>query len=108
MLDHHSREGIKEGQDGKRGGGRGRLFEIFLSKGGDYSREAISRGTAIIRGNMVAMETKTERKHCLHRNQIIRPLPNVRTGQLTGQLDRHFENEISFPTEGSHNIKLFM
>ena len=24
-----------------------RLFQIFLSKGGDYSREAISRGTAI-------------------------------------------------------------
>ena len=54
------------------------------------------------------METKTERKHCLHRNQIIGRLPNVRTGQLTGQLDRHFENEISFSTEGSHNIKLFM
>ena len=50
------------------------------------------------------METKTERKHCLHRNQIIGRLPNVRTGQL----DRQFENEISFSTEGSHNIKLFM
>ena len=45
------------------------------------------------------METKIERKHCLHRNQIIGPLPNVRNGQL----DRHFENEISFSTEGSHN-----
>ena len=26
---------------------------MFLSKGGDYSREAINRGTAIIRGNTV-------------------------------------------------------
>ena len=50
------------------------------------------------------METKTERKYCLHRSQIMGPLPNVRNGQL----DRHFENEISFSTEGSHNIKLFM
>ena len=30
-----------------------RLFEIFPSKGGDYSREAINQGTAIIRGNTV-------------------------------------------------------
>ena len=30
-----------------------RLFLIFRSKGGDYSREAINRGTAIIRGNTV-------------------------------------------------------
>ena len=38
--------------------GKGRLFEggdCFKSfrQGGDYSREAINRGTAIIRGNMV-------------------------------------------------------
>ena len=43
-----------------RGGGGGaiirgrRLFLIFSSKGGDYSREAINRGTAIIRGNTVS------------------------------------------------------
>ena len=47
------REGIKEREDGERGGGGGRLF-----KGGDYfeyfhQREAIIRGTAIIRGNTV-------------------------------------------------------
>ena len=28
----------------------GDYFKIFLSKRGDYSREAINRGTAIIRG----------------------------------------------------------
>ena len=28
-----------------------RLFEIFQPKGGDYSREAINRGTANIGGN---------------------------------------------------------
>ena len=37
------REGTKEREDGERGGG-----------GGDYSREAINRGTAIIRGNTVS------------------------------------------------------
>ena len=48
------REGIKEREDGERGGGGGgRLF-----KGGDYfeyfhQRGAITRGTAIIRGNTV-------------------------------------------------------
>ena len=30
-----------------------RLFSIFLSKGGNFSREAINQGMAIIRGNMV-------------------------------------------------------
>ena len=38
------------------GGGiiRGRrLFQIFPTKGGDYSKEAINRGTVIIRGNEV-------------------------------------------------------
>ena len=29
------------------------LFQIFPSKGGDYSREAINQGTAFIQGNMV-------------------------------------------------------
>ena len=30
-----------------------RILYIFLSKEGDYSREAINRGTAIIRGNTI-------------------------------------------------------
>ena len=29
------------------------LFQIFPSKGGDYSREAINQGMAFIQGNMV-------------------------------------------------------
>ena len=53
------REGIKEREDGERGRGtiiRGRrLFQIFLSKGGDYSREVINGGTAVIRGNTVSL-----------------------------------------------------
>ena len=32
-----------------------RLFQIFLSKGGDYSREAINRRTAVIQGNTVSL-----------------------------------------------------
>ena len=55
-------EGMKEREDGERGGAgtiiRGRrLFQIFLSKegGGDYSREAINRGTADIQGNKVSL-----------------------------------------------------
>ena len=55
-------EGMKEREDGERGGAgtiiRGRrLFQIFLSKegGGDYSREVINRGTAVIRGNTVSL-----------------------------------------------------
>ena len=51
------REGIKEREDGE----GGRLFQgaiisnisIKGGGGGDYSREAINRGTAIIRGNTV-------------------------------------------------------
>ena len=39
------------GDDYSRGGGR--LFKIFPSKRRDYSREAINRGRAIIRGNTV-------------------------------------------------------
>ena len=31
------------------------LFKVFPSKGGNYSRETINRGTAIIRGNTVAV-----------------------------------------------------
>ena len=47
-------------REGGRGGwgtiirGR-RSFKIFLSKGGDSSREAINRGTAVIRGNTVSL-----------------------------------------------------
>ena len=47
-------EGIKESEDGERGGGGGTIIQgtclvlIFPSKGGVYSREAINRGTAII------------------------------------------------------------
>ena len=52
------REGIKGREEGKRGRG-GRLFKgadyfkYFRPKGGDYSREAINRGTAITRENAV-------------------------------------------------------
>ena len=57
------REGIKEREDDEKGCGGGgaaiirerRLFLIFPSKGGDYSREAINRGTAIIQGNTVLL-----------------------------------------------------
>ena len=35
-----------------------RLFEIFPSKEGDYSREAINRGKAIIRSNTVVSVLK--------------------------------------------------
>ena len=67
MLDHIAfqldREEIKGREDDERSGGR--LFEgsdylkCFRQKrGGDYSREAINRGTAIIRGNTVFKESK--------------------------------------------------
>ena len=42
---------------------RTQLFLIFLSKGGNYLREAINRGIAIIQGNMVL---------------LVIPLPNSR------------------------------
>ena len=45
-----------------RGGGRlfegGDYFKYFGQRGGDYSREAINRGTAIIRGNTVRLSRK--------------------------------------------------
>ena len=57
------REGIKEREDDKKGCGGGgggggdftggAIILIFPSKGGDYWREAINRGTAIIQGNTV-------------------------------------------------------
>ena len=62
MLNHIALQ-RKEGREGRKeekmagGANRGRLleggarlFQIFPSKGGDYLREAINRGTAIIRG----------------------------------------------------------
>ena len=50
------KEGIKGREDDERGGGgaviRGqRLCQVFLSKGGDYLREAIIREMVIIRRN---------------------------------------------------------
>ena len=51
------REGIKGREDDERWGGviiRGRqLFQMFPSKGDNYSREMINQEMAIIRGNMV-------------------------------------------------------
>ena len=50
------REGIKEREDGERGSGdysRVAIISNISIKGGDYSREAINRGTAITRGNTV-------------------------------------------------------
>ena len=35
-----------------------RLFYVFPSKGGDYSRNAFNRGTATIRGNAVYKEAR--------------------------------------------------
>ena len=56
QLDMH-REGIKGREDGERRGGviiQGRqLFQMFPSKGDNYSREMINQEMAIIRGNMV-------------------------------------------------------
>ena len=50
------REGITEREMAKGRIIRGiRSFQTFLSKGGDYSREAINRGTAVIRGNTVSL-----------------------------------------------------
>ena len=50
------REAITGREDGERGGGRGDYLReaVILRisiKGGDYSRKAFNRGTAIIRGN---------------------------------------------------------
>ena len=64
MLDHIAiqldREGIKGREDGERGGRiiisrETIIFEIFPSKGGNYSGEAINQGTAILPENMVAL-----------------------------------------------------
>ena len=65
MLDeiplHLDREGKKEKEDGERGWGVGGdysrgviILNIFI-KGGRLLREAIHRGTAIIRGNRVTL-----------------------------------------------------
>ena len=49
---------IKEREKGKRdcGGWRGDYFKYIFLKGGDYSREAINQGKAIIRGNAVIFD----------------------------------------------------
>ena len=52
-----------------------RLFQIFPFKGGDYSREAIYRGTAVIRGNtvnggMILVRWVNETIHCTVNDQI--------------------------------------
>ena len=60
-------------EGGGGGGGiiRGRqLFETFPSKAGGYLREAINRGTAIIRGNTVNMSSIIIVK-CLYNVYII-------------------------------------
>ena len=54
------REGIEERGHGERVGAWGiiegrRLFQIVPSKGGNYLREAINQGTAIIWGNTVCL-----------------------------------------------------
>ena len=46
------REGIKGREYGEKGG-EGAIILSLSAEGGDYSREAINRGTAIFRGNMV-------------------------------------------------------
>ena len=73
------REKSKRGERGGGGGGGGvaiirerRLFQIFPSKGGKYSREAIDQGTAIIRGNTVS-------KKATHNSSLADP---VRAGKI--------------------------
>ena len=48
------------------------LFQIFPSNGGNYSREAIDQGTAIIRGNTVS-------KKATHNSSLADP---VRAGKI--------------------------
>ena len=45
--------GITERENGEGRGRGGDYFKVFRSKGGDYSREAINQGTAIIRGTII-------------------------------------------------------
>ena len=72
------REKSKRGERRKGGGGGGaiirerRLFQIFPSNGGNYSREAIDQGTAIIRGNTVS-------KKATHNSSLADP---VRAGKI--------------------------
>ena len=86
MPDHIAlkldREGIKGREKSKRGerGGGGRdgdysreaIFQIFPSNGGNYSREEIDQGTAIIRGNTVS-------KKATHNSSLADP---VRAGKI--------------------------
>ena len=58
------REGINKREEGKRVGGLfegGDNFKYFIQEG-DYSREAINRGTAIIRGITVINKLKRKTK----------------------------------------------
>ena len=82
MPDHIAlkldREGIKGREKSKRGERGGaiirerRLFQIFPSNGGNYSREAIDQGTAVIRGNTVS-------KKATHNSSLADP---VRAGKI--------------------------
>ena len=56
IKEHQIVTSKENGQTGGAGGGiipGRRILYIFLSKEGDYSREAINRGTAIIRENTI-------------------------------------------------------
>ena len=65
------------------------LFSIFPSKGGDYSREAIDRGMAIIRGNTFLPWSLTSSYHWYYKkipdqtvitNRSITVIPTTKTG----------------------------
>ena len=65
------------------------LFSIFPSKGGDYSREAINRGTAIIQGNTFLPWSLTSSYHWYYKkipdqtvitNRSITVIPTTKTG----------------------------
>ena len=75
-LDREGKKGREKSKRGERGGGgifRGRrLFQIFPSNGGKYSREEIDQGTAIIRGNTVS-------KKATHNSSLADP---VRAGKI--------------------------
>ena len=76
-LDREGIKGREKSKRGERGGGGAiirerRLFQIFPSNGGNYSREAIDQGTAIIRGNTVS-------KKATHNSSLADP---VRAGKI--------------------------
>ena len=77
----HVKRKWPDGWSGGGGGGGGGDYYIFPSKEGDYSREAINRGTTIIGGNTTpsncsSFQIQEERlksflKHPLHRCLIV-------------------------------------